>query len=201
MVTAAPITGLTRPGQVPGPVLAIDYGRKRLGLALSDELGVACRPIGTWNRTNRRHDLARLRELARKHHVRRIIVGLPLHLDGATSKMAEETQGFAARVQKYLGIPVEMMDERLSSWEAQQTISASGSKNRRRGHSARGQQKPSLDEIAAAIILREYLDRWPAARLPLAVNTLGEPDGQVQAGTGSPACPSHLAGEAGGRRS
>lgn len=160
MPTPAPTTVLTRPAEVPGVILAIDYGRKRLGLALSDESGVTTRPFATWTRTNRRRDLARLRELTRQHRVRRIVVGLPLHLDGATSEMAEEAQAFAGRVQKHLAIPVDMMDERLSSWEAHETVSASASKiRRRRGPSARASEKPSLDEIAAAIILRDYLDR------------------------------------------
>src|SRR5215472_10370836 len=116
----------------PGVVLAIDYGKKRLGLALSDELGVTTRPLATWSRTNRRHDLARLRDLARQNAVRRIVVGLPLHLDGAKSEMSREAEAFAARVEKALGLPVELVDERLSSWEAQQSPAAAKSKHRAR---------------------------------------------------------------------
>lgn len=151
---------------VPGVVLAIDYGKKRLGLALSDELGVTTRPFAVWSRTNRRHDLARLRDLVRQNAVRRIVVGLPLHLDGAKSEMSEEAGAFAARIEKALGLPVELMDERLSSWEAHQ--SQAGAKSRRgasraqhRGPSGRGpaSTKTPLDGIAAAIILRDYLDR------------------------------------------
>src|ERR1700716_2711863 len=109
-------------GTPTGVILAIDYGKKRLGLALSDELGVTSRPFAIWTRINRRRDLTRLRELVRQHAVRRIVVGLPLHLDGAQSEMSEEAKGFAARVEKALGIRVEMMDERLSSWEAEQIV-------------------------------------------------------------------------------
>src|SRR3981189_3695784 len=105
-----------------GVILAIDYGRKRLGLALSDELGVTSRPFAVWTRINRRRDLARLRELVRQHAVHQIVVGLPLHLDGTQSEMSEEAKGFAARVEKALGIRVEMMDERLSSWAAGQIV-------------------------------------------------------------------------------
>jgi putative Holliday junction resolvase len=145
-----------------GVILAIDYGKKRLGLALSDELGMTSRPYGTWNRVNRRRDLARLRELVRQQGVRRIVVGLPLHLDGTPSEMSEEAKSFAARVEKALGLPVEMMDERLSSWEALQTVATANSNERAsRGSSGRvepGKQTP-LDEIAAAIILRDYLGR------------------------------------------
>jgi len=85
-----------------GVILAIDYGQKRLGLALSDEHGVTSRPFAIWTRINRRRDLARLRELARQHAVRQIVVGLPLHLDGTQSEMSEEAKGFAARVEKAL---------------------------------------------------------------------------------------------------
>jgi putative pre-16S rRNA nuclease len=150
--------------QAPCVILAIDYGKRRLGLALSDEYGVTSRPYATWTRTNRRRDLARLRELVRQQAIRRILVGLPLHLDGTPSEMSEEAKSFAGRIEKALGLPVEMMDERLSSWEAQQRLSASASKpNSRGGTSGRsgGNRRPPIDEIAAAIFLRDYLDRLP----------------------------------------
>ncbi len=145
-----------------GVILAIDYGKKRLGLALSDEFGVTSRPYATWTRINRRRDLARLRELVRQEVVQRIIVGLPLHLNGAPSEMSEEAKSFAVRVEKALGLPVEMMDERLSSWEAHETLAGMVSrKGARRDSSGRTdtKKKTPLDDIAAAIILRDYLDR------------------------------------------
>jgi putative Holliday junction resolvase len=128
--------------------MAIDYGRSRFGLALSDELGITSQPLTTLPRTNRRDDLRRLRLLAREHQVRRIVVGLPLRLDGAAGEMAEEVKSFAVRVKKNLGLPVEMFDERLTSWEADQ-IEVSGARARKSdGHH---------DDVAAAIILRDYL--------------------------------------------
>ena len=143
-----------------GVILAIDYGQKRLGLALSDEHQLTSRPYATWNRTNRRRDLSRLRELVRQERVSRIVVGLPLHLDGTPSEMSEEAQGFARRVEKALGLPVEMADERLTSWEAHETFAAtrapSQASSRPAGRSNTKRQTP-LDEIAAAIILRDYL--------------------------------------------
>lgn len=145
-----------------GVILAIDYGKKRLGLAISDEFRVTSRPYATWTRINRRRDLARLRELVRKEGVRRVVVGLPLHLDGTPSEISEEAKSFAARVEKALGLPVEMMDERLSTWEAREKHSAMTSKPRaRRGPSERtgNRKKLFFDDIAAAIILRDYLDR------------------------------------------
>lgn len=149
-----------------GVILAIDYGRKKLGLALSDEFQLTARPFATWLRTNRRRDLARLRELVRNERVSRIVVGLPLHLDGTASEMSEEAKAFASRVSKALGISVEMADERLSSWQAGETlaeIGAGGAKRRARQTPSRtgGALKAgkSLDDVAAAIFLRDYLER------------------------------------------
>ena len=160
----APLHGPSVPDAAPAPgvILAIDYGQKRLGLALSDELGMTSRPHDTWNRTNRRRDLARLRELALRHGVRRIIVGLPLRLDGAPSEMSEEAKRFAARIEKALGLPVEMVDERLTSWEARQTVSSANGGTRASRSStglAAERGKAPLDGIAAALILRDYLNR------------------------------------------
>ncbi|MBI1738847.1 MAG: Holliday junction resolvase RuvX, partial [Acidobacteria bacterium] len=75
------LNNAAQPGK--GRVLAIDYGRKRIGVAISDELGMTARPLETLERTNRRNDLRRLRELACKHEVARIVVGNPVRLDGS----------------------------------------------------------------------------------------------------------------------
>jgi putative Holliday junction resolvase len=132
-----------------GAVLAIDYGRRRLGLALSDALGVTARPLAVWERTNRRGDLARIRDLCRRHAVGRVVVGWPIRLDGTPGEMAKEAAGFAERLRKYLGRPVDLADERLSSWQAGQQLHETGV--RRAG-------KP-VDDVAATVILRDYLDR------------------------------------------
>jgi len=128
--------------------MAIDYGRKRFGLALSDELGLTSQPLATLARTNRRDDLRRIRLLARENKVRQFVVGLPLRLDGTAGEMAEEVKRFATRLIKELGLPVEMFDERLTSWEANETQMIT---NRREASDAH------RDDIAAAIILRDYL--------------------------------------------
>lgn len=135
-------------------IMAIDYGRKRFGLALSDELGLTSQPLKTLLRTNRRDDIRRIRLLARENNVRQIVVGLPLRLDGSAGEMAEEVKRFASRLTKELGLPVEMFDERLSSWEANETNVLS---NRREAADAH------RDDIAAAIILRDYLASRSAA--------------------------------------
>jgi len=131
-------------------ILAVDYGRKKIGLALSDELGITAQPLLTFNRTNRRNDLHRLREICTKHSVARILVGHPLHMSGEASPMADEAALFAERLQKVLGIEVELVDERLTSWEAAQTMAEVKSSSRRK--------RASLDDVAAAVLLRDYLE-------------------------------------------
>jgi putative Holliday junction resolvase len=145
-----------------GRVLAIDYGTRRLGLALSDALRVTARPLATWTRTNRRRYLALLRDLCRLHEVDTIVVGWPLRLDGSEGDMANEARRFADRVRKNLGLHVELVDERLTSWQAAQpldelavrdSVSASHVKKR----------AGTLDDVAAAVILRDYLSRDSSA--------------------------------------
>jgi len=134
----------------PRRILAVDYGRKRIGLALSDELGLTAQPLGTLVRMNRQKDLSRLREACRTHGVTHIIVGHPLHMTGEAGEMANEAARFAARIEKEIGIDVELVDERLTSWEATQTVAETRP-------SARRKREP-LDDVAAAILLRDYLE-------------------------------------------
>ncbi|MGD0957770.1 MAG: Holliday junction resolvase RuvX [Candidatus Acidiferrales bacterium] len=136
----------------PGRILALDYGRKRIGLAISDELRLTAQPLGTLTRTNRRNDLRRLREVCRGHEIARIIVGHPVHMTGEAGFMADEAARFAERLKKELGIEVELLDERLTSWEAEQTVGETRS-------SSRGKPRKPLDDVAAAVLLRDYLER------------------------------------------
>jgi putative holliday junction resolvase len=131
-------------------ILAIDYGRKRIGLALSDELGLTAQPLATFVRTNRRSDLHHLRETCRKQAVGQIVVGHPLHMTGEAGEMAEEAKRFAARLEKELGIGVVLVDERLTSWEAEQMAIADPQFRRKNKH---------LDGVAAAVLLRDYLNQ------------------------------------------
>jgi putative Holliday junction resolvase len=146
-------------------ILAVDYGRARIGLALADAETRMARPLSTMERINRNEDMRRLRELVREHGVKQIVVGLPLRLDGTRGEMAEETERFAQRVRKQIGVPVEMVDERLTSWEAERLLEEvqgrfiheeklTGSKK-----PTKVQAKMTVDAVAAAVILKEYLDR------------------------------------------
>ena len=142
----------TQPPRRPTPrILAIDYGRKRIGLALSDELGITAQPLQTLMHKNRRDDVRRLRDICRAHGVARILVGHPVHITGEAGEMADEASRFAGRLRKELGIEVELADERLTSWEAENTMAEFGSSRQRKN--------ASVDAVAAAILLREYLDK------------------------------------------
>jgi putative Holliday junction resolvase len=151
----------------PVRILALDYGRARIGLAIADAETALAQPLGALVRINRNEDMRRLRELIREHGVKQIVVGLPLRLDGTRGDMAHEAARFGQRVHKQLGLPVEMVDERLTSWEAERlleehqgrTIHTAASKKRKKEN-----EKPGVDAIAAALILKEYLDRRQPAQ-------------------------------------
>jgi len=145
----------------PRTILAVDYGRRKIGLALSDALGLTARPLAIVQRTNRSAAFRTLREISRQHRVGLIIVGCPVHLSGRASDLSNEATRFASRLRKELGLPVEMVDERLTTWQAKQILTSQG------GSSA---QNRSLDDLAAAVFLQEYLDERSGRR-----STLPEP--------------------------
>lgn len=157
---------------VPATILALDYGRARIGLAIAGAETRLAKPLATLDRINRNEDMRRLRELVRDQGVTQIIVGLPLRLDGSHGEMAEEASRFAERVRKQIGVPVEMVDERLTSWEAERMLEEQGGRTINpptRPASARDSGRPSrkpkvdgkltVDALAAAVMLKEYLER------------------------------------------
>ena len=143
----------------------MDYGRARIGLALADSETRMAQPLSTLERINRNEDMRRLRELVREHGVSQIVVGLPLRLDGTRGEMAEEVEGFAQRVRKQIGMPVEMVDERLTSWEAERLLEevqgrfVHDEKLTSSRKPKKVQTKMTVDAVAAAVILKEYLER------------------------------------------
>jgi putative Holliday junction resolvase len=145
-----------------GSILAVDYGRARIGLAIAETEALLPRPLLTLERVNRNEDMRRLRELAREHAVRQIVVGLPLRLDGTRGEMAEEATRFAARLRKQLSLPVDMLDERLTSWEAERLLEEQSGRvlhdAKTHGKGERRPARASVDAVAAAVILKEYLE-------------------------------------------
>jgi putative Holliday junction resolvase len=158
----------------PGKILAIDYGRRKIGLAVADAEARIAEPHTTLERVNRNEDMRRLREFARDHHVKQIVVGLPLRLDGTPGEMAEEATRFAERLRKQLAIPVELIDERLTSWEAERIleeelgrrITHTQTHDGRRKSTRASDGKYTVDAVAAMVILREYLARTSNAKEP-----------------------------------
>ena len=148
-----------------GSILSIDYGRERMGLAIASANAKMAQPLGTFERINRNEDMRRLRELIREHGVKQIVVGLPLNLDGTRGEMAEEAERFARRVRKQLGVAVELVDERLTSWEAERLLEETQGRFLH-GPQQGGGRMPrkardvaTVDAVAAAVILTEYLER------------------------------------------
>jgi putative Holliday junction resolvase len=139
-------------------------------LAIASAGSADAQPLATLERINRNEDMRRIREIVRERGVRQVVVGLPLRLDGTRGEMADEAARFARRVHKELGLPVEMVDERLTSWEAERQLEEQQGRafhaapvhapsNR---HRAKRQIRPSVDAMAAAIILKDYLERAPS---------------------------------------
>jgi putative holliday junction resolvase len=153
-------------------ILALDYGRTRIGMALADAEVRIAEPHDTFERINRNDDMRRLREFVRDHAVKQIVVGLPLRLDGAAGDMAEEARRFAGRVRKQIGVPVELVDERLTSWQAEQVLEQEFGRRITHRETPQGRKritrtsdgKYTVDSIAAMLILRDYLMRTSNAR-------------------------------------
>ena len=131
-------------------VLALDLGKKRIGLALSDELGVTAQGLETLARTNIREDLARISQLASQRNVSLILIGNPLHMSGREGRQAEYAHDFGARLQAASGIAVEFWDERLTTVAAQRVLRESGISIEKRAK--------AVDRLAAVILLESYLD-------------------------------------------
>ncbi len=138
-------------------MIGLDVGEKRVGVAVSDPEGRLAVPMRVFERRGR-GDAAELVELARREEAVRIVVGLPVSMDGAIGQQAEDVQAFAALLRAATDTEVVLYDERLSSVEADHHLHAAGL----RGKHARGRR----DATAAAIILQAYLDSLRAPPLP-----------------------------------
>ena len=136
---------------MPVRYLALDIGTKRIGIAVSDELGLIAQPVMTLEvRRNRREDLRSIARLARKFGVAGIVVGNPLHLSGEVSTRAEKVQAFAAELGELSGLPIHLWDERLTTEEAHRILYEAGQ--------ARQQHAKVVDQVAATLILQSFLD-------------------------------------------
>jgi putative Holliday junction resolvase len=130
-------------------VLAIDYGTKRIGVALSDELGWTAQPLETLNRRTLDRDIAHIVSLVVTYEVRQVLLGFPLQLDGREGPAIQAMREFQARLEEGVPVPVILWDERLTTKAAEDLlIAADVSRKKRKG---------VVDRIAASILLQSYL--------------------------------------------
>jgi putative Holliday junction resolvase len=131
-------------------LLALDVGEKRIGMAMSDPLGITAQRAGAINRRSIDETLAGLRDFTVRHGIGTVIVGLPLSMDGSKGKSAASVEGFADKLRRALTVPVVLWDERLTTAEGERLMRSAGiSRKKRTGR---------LDEVAAQLILQSYLD-------------------------------------------
>jgi putative holliday junction resolvase len=130
--------------------MALDVGDRRIGVAVSDPLGLTAQPVLTLVRSNRRQDLKSLMRIIRKYACEEIVVGNPLYMSGDQSPQAAKAQAFAQMLHEETGLPVHLWDERLTTTEAHRHLHAAGVAGA--GHRA------IVDQVAAVLILQGFLD-------------------------------------------
>lgn len=131
-------------------MLGLDLGEKRIGMAVSDELGLTAQGLETLHRKEKITDIERLNKIIQNHNVQKIVVGLPRNMDGTYGKQAESTKEFAGLLKENSGVEIVFWDERMTSISANKVlIEANISRKKRKG---------TTDRLAAVIILQGYLD-------------------------------------------
>ncbi len=130
--------------------MALDVGERRIGVALSDPLGLLARPLTTITRTSEQDDIEAVLRLAREHGAEEVLVGMPISLSGRRGPQARRTAQFIHSLKARSELPVKSQDERFSSVEAERLLRESGIEPSR--------QKALLDAAAAAVVLQSYLD-------------------------------------------
>ena len=131
--------------------LGLDIGNRRIGVAVSDALGLTAQPVLTLvRRSSRREDLRSLARLCRRFGVVGIVVGNPVHLSGESSPQAAKTQAFATELGELTGLPIHLWDERLTTHNAHQILYEAGH--------ARQEHRKVVDQVAATLILQSFLE-------------------------------------------
>jgi putative Holliday junction resolvase len=134
-------------------IAALDVGDARIGVAISDELGLTTRGIGVVRRVGGIRDLDAVSRLLTPHAPERLVVGLPLNMDGSEGAQAGKVRRFVERLREHLGLPIDLWDERLTTEEAHQILRDAGVRHTGR----RSADKGLIDQVAATVILRSYL--------------------------------------------
>jgi putative Holliday junction resolvase len=133
-----------------GRILALDFGKRRIGLAVSDELGITAQGLPTLQRTNKAQDLDALDQLIRERGVALVVMGQPLHMSGTEGRQANYAAQFARTLEAHAQVEVRMWDERLTTVEANRVLKQSGV--------SRQKQRAAVDRLSAVLILQSYLD-------------------------------------------
>lgn len=131
-------------------IAALDLGKRRIGIAVADDGGLAVHPIGALERRSVVRDLELIRARLVEFEVSRVIVGLPLNMDGSAGPPARAAAAFANRLREASGLPVDLFDERLTSFEAEERLKELSSR--------RARDKGTIDAVAASIILEGWLN-------------------------------------------
>jgi putative Holliday junction resolvase len=134
-----------------GRILALDVGHKRLGLAVSDPLGITAQGLETLQRKNKRADFEHLKTIIEQYEVKEIVVGYPLRMSGEAGTQATKMADFADELRRRFSLPVHLWDERLTSAEANRLLRETDMSIRRRGE--------VVDRLAATLILQSFLER------------------------------------------
>lgn len=138
------------PGDNTPRVLGLDVGARRIGVAVSDPLGVTAQGLETLHRKNKKHDFSYLHRVIRDYSVQEIVVGLPLRMSGAEGAQAQKIQAFADELRKHFKLPVHLWDERLTSAEANRLLRETEMSIEKRGQ--------AVDRMAAILILQSWMD-------------------------------------------
>lgn len=141
---------------LPGRVVGFDVGDKRIGVAVTDPLGLTAQPLLTIYRKTLHADLKSIGRIIRRHDIVEAVVGHPLHMSGAVSQRAKKSEELAAALHAEFGIPVHLVDERLTTWQAHQMLDESG--HVRRTAADRQERKRIIDQVAAVLILEAFLE-------------------------------------------
>ena len=128
----------------------MDVGSRRIGLAISDLLGITAQGLDTLHRQNKREDFAQLERVIREHDITEIVMGLPLRMSGVEGIQAEKMQAFAEEIRRRFKLPVHLWDERLTSAQANRLLRETEMSIKRRG--------AVVDQMAAVLILQSWMD-------------------------------------------
>jgi len=131
-------------------ILGLDVGSKRIGMAISDALGVTAQGLSTLEIKNKENTLKELCNIVSEKEVKEVVVGLPLNMNGSHGPKAQEAARFADELKEKIKVPVKLWDERMSTMEAERVMIEAGA--------SRNKRKKKIDKLAAQVILQSYLN-------------------------------------------